>query len=29
MKLLVASVQDQDQQILGKALLENDVRATK
>ena len=29
MKLLVAIVQDQDQQILGKALLENDVRATK
>lgn len=29
MKLLVAIVQDQDQQILGKALLENGVRATK
>ncbi|MCR8969932.1 cyclic-di-AMP receptor [Facklamia sp. 7083-14-GEN3] len=29
MKLLVAIVQDQDQQVLGKALLENDIRATK
>ncbi|MGX7109110.1 cyclic-di-AMP receptor [Facklamia miroungae] len=29
MKLLVAIVQDQDQQGLGKAFLENDVRATK
>ncbi len=29
MKLIVAIVQDQDQQILGRALLENDVRATK
>ncbi|EKB54780.1 MULTISPECIES: cyclic-di-AMP receptor [Facklamia] len=29
MKLLVAIVQDQDQQILGKAFLENNIRATK
>ncbi len=29
MKLIVAIVQDQDQQILGRAFLENDIRATK
>lgn len=29
MKLLVAIVQDQDQQLLGKAFLEQNVRATK
>ena len=29
MKLLVAIVQDQAQQILGKAFLENNIRATK
>lgn len=29
MKLLIAVIQDQDQQILSKALLENNIRATK